>query len=347
VTGAAPGTEGSRRLEKAVDDARRAGDEATEATALADLAVAYLAGHHTGKARAALRRSLGLHRAAGRDGEAAKAVYAIALLDARDPAGDQRATAGFTAALGTFEAAGDDRMVGRTRAHLATLAWRAGRYAEASDHLEAAEGAFRRSGDDGRTVEARRLRAFMMLLGGDADAAYRCLLEGAAAADETGGPHALELRFDLRRLCSAGLVDPDLSPPSLEEILRDADAAGKRRLAGHVVLSQAAEHLGAGRTDEAAACAEDARRRALGGPDPVLYLLACLLLARIAEQRADDLGVVTILLTCQASLGDLLGEAARRPVLDVIASVERRWGNERFGRALAAHRATFDPAPSP
>ena len=59
------------------------------------------------------------------------------------------------------------------------------------------------------------------------------------------------------------------------------------------------------------------------------------------EARGDRLAALTALLSCQASLTELHGEAARRPTQQVLATRRRRWGEPLWQELLEKYRAQF------
>lgn len=159
---------------------------------------------------------------------------------------------------------------------------------------------------------------------------------------------ALATRVELRMLESiapgAG-GDAGTSPEPLAALRAEAEALGAQGILGSVALEQAAVALRADRAQEAIEHAETARQRALDGPDPVRYLLACMLIAEARDALGDRPGVIAILLTCKQSLERFLGKEAGQPLALVLDSLQGRWGREGVKDALQAYRACMQHTP--
>lgn len=191
-------------------------------------------------------------------------------------------------------------------------------------------------------LEALQLQAFVMQVQARPHDAFVVLTRTLELARRHGeAADLLRVRLDLHHLAASPLIPADLQPEPLDAIVRDAVAAGEEGLAGMALLTTAGTHAEAGRLDEARAAAEQAREKALEVVDPLLYTLACFQIAAIEERRGDRVAQLTILFTCQATLGDLLGDEARVPVLLVIDSLERSWGQAAFASAMRSYRAQF------
>lgn len=327
-------------LERARAAAAAAGDDAREAALLQELAVVLTALEETPTALAHVERARALHAAAGRTLEEAKAVYALGFLVARRGGDEARGRALLGEALAAFEGLGEAGLAGRTRGHLAVLALRAHDWPAADAHFGAAAEALAAAGERERVLEALQLRAFALRVQARPHDAFRVLAGALELARRHGSAaDVLRVRLDLHHLAASPLVSAELQPEPLDALIRDAEAAAEPGLAGMARLAAAAEHAEAGRLDAARKVADEARRGALEALDPLLYLLACLQIAAIEERRGDRVALLTILFTCQASLGDLLGDEARVPVLLVLDSLEHTWGEAAFAAALASYRA--------
>lgn len=309
-----------------------------EADLLQEGAVEHLVAGRADLAHRDLQRVVELHAAAGRALEEAKARYAAGLLESHlldRPVDAERSLSG---AFEGFEREERADLAARAASRLGVLAWRAGDLAVAGTRLREAEDRFAATGDDAAAFDAQQLQAFLLLLAGDRSGAFDGFVRAIESARGAGrDDDALSLSLNLRVLVENRLVDGQLPAPSIEETVAAA-ADGARTLGGYELLSRSSTHIVAGRSAEALTDAEAARQVALGGPDPVLYLLACTSIAAVHEHRGEDAEVRAILLTCAASLADLLGPSARRPVDDVLTSVERRWGASRTERARKAYR---------
>lgn len=153
---------------------------------------------------------------------------------------------------------------------------------------------------------------------------------------------ALRVRLELRTLESvmpgAG-AGQEGTPEPFAALRAEAESLGAQGLLGSVAMEQAAAALRGGQLEAAIEHAEAARQVALEGPDPVRYLLACMLVAEAREALGDRPGVIAVLLTCKKSLERFLGKDAGQPVTLVLDSLERRWGRAGVEEALRVYRA--------
>lgn len=308
-------------LHEKIAHAHAAADAIGEARIQAELATAETAMGALPEAIAALDRAAALFQRAGRGVEEARARYGLSLLLS------QRARI----------------LDGGVGAAVAAQA-----YPEAARLLNEVVSLRERAGDrDGRLDAIRRLASVSSLMG-DPKRAFEILSEGMVDAG-AGQAELLRARLELNLLAraarAAGPRQSSAAEPvgvraePLSVLVADAVALGDHSAAGYIRLQMAADaNLGA-RPDEAATHAESARQDALRCSDPMLLLLASLAIAEVREKVGDRVGVLTILYTCKAALQKLLGEAAAKPVLDVLLSVEKRWGAEVFEAATVEHRA--------
>ncbi len=197
----------------------------------------------------------------------------------------------------------------------------------------------RKWGADRGLVDCHRMRAGLHALMARFDEAAADYDQAVAAAERLEEP-GLALRLRIERRTVLPFADGDAGRwESWEALLAEAAELGEAGLGGDVRLQQAAAALRGDDPDEGLRLAEAARRAALAGDRPVLYLMACLLIAEARELRGDHAGVIEVLLTCKASLERRFGPAFAAPVVTVLDSLEPRWGAARFGEALAKYRA--------
>lgn len=149
---------------------------------------------------------------------------------------------------------------------------------------------------------------------------------------------ALETRLELRAL-EAVRPDSDKPPETFASLRAEAEALGDSGVLGSLELEQAMAEMRSGAFEKAHAHADAARQAALATPDPVRYLIACMLIAEARENLEDRAGVIAILLTCKTSLERLLGKAAGQQVKLVLDSLQNRWGRDGVARALDEYRA--------
>ena len=191
-------------------------------------------------------------------------------------------------------------------------------------------------GDRG-LIDCYRLRAGLHALMARFDEAAADYDEAVFAA-ERHGDDALILRMKLERRAIQPLSFQG-HRDSWTELLREATALQDVGAAGDIRLQQAADALRADNFAEGERLAEAAREAGLDATHPILYTMACLLIAEAREHRGNDQGVIQILLTCKATLEHAFGREMAEPVLSVLDSLEPRWGQPRFARALAGYRA--------
>ena len=331
-----------RTIDEACGKAASAGDDAREAELHQEASVLLAALNDVPAARERIVRARALHAAAGRRLDEAKALYSLGFLDARFTDRLAGARAMLLQAVAIFGEEGATALVGRAHGHLASLALRAQDWGAAEEHFGAAAEAAAAKGDVPRVLEGLQLQAFTMQVNGRPNDAFMTLTRTIELARKHGSDaDVLRLRLDLHHLTASPLIAPELQPEPLDTLVREAVDAGQDGLAGMALLTWASEFAGAGRIAEAREAAEGAREKALETTDPLLYTIACLLIADIEQRRGDRVAALTILFTCQATLGDLLGDTGRVPVLHVIDSLEKAWGKAAFRDALEKYRAQF------
>lgn len=286
------------------------------------------------QARRALRQALQARRRIGETQPLAKTRYGLALLESRVAGRQHQARVGFEQAVAEFRESDDGHMVATALLRLADLDLAEGSYDHACIRCGDAADAFGGIGDDAGRLHALRLGARAAHLAGDTTRAGRFL---TAAVDASSPEDSLSLRLDAAALGISH--EPDEA--ELDDLLGDASESAH----GSLLLLRAAQRIGRRAFEDAESDAQEARRLALDHADPLLYLLSCLQIAGIRQAVDDRTGMLTALFTCQATLGDLLGDDARVPVLQMIRSLHIAWGDERFQSEMRRYRAQFEEDP--
>ena len=330
--------------------AHAAADAVAEARLQAELATAETAMGALPEAITALDRAAALFQLAGRGADEARARYGLSLLLWKQRAGSTLALRHLEDAEAIARRVGDLSLLGKILDRKAGMALAAQAYPEAARLLNDVASLRESIGDhDGRLDAIRRMASVASLMG-DPKRAFELLSEGMVDA-EAGQAELLRARLELNLLARGAravgprqALDPKMAgvrAEPLSVLVADAVALGDHGAAGYIRLQMAADANLGGRYDEGGTYSESARQDALQCRDPMLYLLACLSIAEVREKLGDRVGVLTILFTCKATLQDLLGEAAAKPVLGVVHSVEQRWGAEVFEAAMVEYRAQF------
>jgi len=292
--------------------ARARADEGAEAALQLDIASFAIAANRPGEARNAVVLARRLFRRTGSPGGIAQATYMLAVLDARTPEGRPAARRHFTEARQAARSAGDMVLAARALERLGRLHAQGDEVEAAAIALAEAVAELRLAGEPERAAEVAAQRALMLVLDEP---------RAGIVASRSDTPESVDVSRELRADATAALAGSPLE--------------------GYGELAEAASQLEAGGAGAAVELAGGARRTALEHADPVLYLLACLLEAQAREAQGDRVACLTALFTCGATLADLLGEDARTPVLAVIDSLRRDWGDEAFETLMTRYRAQF------
>ncbi len=316
--------------------ARALGESGREARALSEYATAAIGDRDVVGAGRALERAAALFAQLGDNAEEAKTRYGMAILLARVRPGHAAILENLGLAESAARRAGDPRLVGRVLDRQAALLCGQQRYADAAAKLAEVAEILERLGDHENRLDTLRRLAMLVQLAGQPERA----LELLAAAMVGGAPSSAQM---LRARLELQLLGRQLgaTTESLEGILADAVKAGDHGAAGYLQLQLAGDAIQGGRLPRGAWYTAEAKKSALECTDPILYLLASMMLAEIQEKEDDRLGVLNTLFTCKATLEDLLGQSAATPVLAVIHTVEQRWGEEAFGAVMERYRAQF------
>ena len=287
-------------------------------------------------ARAALGDARRALEAAGQPGDEARVLLQWARVEIK--AGDtDLAERMLSAAAGLAEEAGNHAVQARALGELAGRCVAKGDHAEAASLYQTAS-VLRDEVDDPEGVLQHVMGAATALqLGGAPGRAFDLL---SAALDHIrpdagdGVPwrpvlYARAMAVSLGR--EAGV--PGADNTALDGILSDAEDLEERGVAGWIRFEASKWAAQAGRRDEAVGLADTARADALATRDAALYLQCALLSAHFLEADGHDAGVLKMLHTARGTLGDLLGEAGQRPVLEVIRATHERWGDDRYEAA--------------
>ena len=188
-------------------------------------------------------------------------------------------------------------------------------------------------------VDTHRHRGTIRMAQGRPDAALQDFERALESAKKVGDPQqTLLVRIEVRAVQSIALAGRGEVEP-YSAMLEDAEALGETGFAATVELQEAADLLRGGRNVEGLAKAVDARASALAAPNPVLYTVACLLIAEAREKLEDRVGVLEVLLGCKATLEYALGKEAGQQVVLVLESLRTRWGEEVLAEAREGYRA--------
>ncbi|MCB9759674.1 MAG: hypothetical protein H6739_07510 [Alphaproteobacteria bacterium] len=323
-----------------VTQAQAAGDRLAEADARAHVASSHTLLGQLAEGAAELGQAARLAFNENQLAKQGQYLYTQALLLSRLPEHRAEAEKGFTQARATARFSDDPDTEVKAFQRLVGL------YADAQDY-DAAVGTLdtfierlTELGRDEDRVTALRMRAsFNLARGATRMPAVVDDLEAAIALCEVMGDEktALQLRMELR--VTRDFMRPDHVPEDFSAFIDEAESLGDKALLGDARYQAAASAIRAGQYKEALIHAEGARRAALDAPDPVRYLLACMLIAEARDKLGDRPGVLAILLTAKVTLEDYLGKWAGQQVVLVLNSLEHRWGKEGVQIALKAYRA--------
>ena len=346
-------------LARRIDQHQAAGDRLAEADARARKAEVLVSGDDWRAGAGELGRAAQLAHAAGDLVQQSRYLHTQALLLSRLPGNRAQAEELWRQAIAAARVGGDLAVELAPMQRLAELALREQDWEGALAHTSAAIDRLSAARMEDMDLQRRRVgllrergRLYQTrgLSQGNRIFLQRAQDDLAQAVDLARALGDAELvlgaRVELRVLASAMPGTGAGAPPEPLAALRaEADALGAQGVLGSVALEQAAAALRADRPRDALAHAETARQAALDGPDPVRYLLACMLVAEARDALGDRPGVIAILLTCKKSLERILGKDAGQPVTLVLGSLEQRWGRDGVEEALQAYRARVQQAP--
>lgn len=320
-----------------------------EATKLAEEAFALLQKGKPGASANKLGRAARLAETSGDYGEYSRYLYSQALTLAQLPQERQRAESLWRKSAAAAQMAGRIDLEIKALQRIAPLYANDGDLEGAIAELTALIERMNQHEGSARSAELvgiMRDRARLYMTRG-IDEQNRIFLDRAHADLEAAAALArsldlnklaLETRLELRAL-EALRPDSDEPPETFASLRAEAEALGDSGILGSLELEQAMADMRAGEFARAHQHADAARQAALDTPDPVRYLIACMLIAEARENLDDRAGVIAILLTCKASLERLMGDTAGQQVRMVLDSLERRWGHDGVAAALAEYRA--------
>lgn len=332
------GAEAARaELATALERSRFRGDRDSELDALIRLAAVEVAGGHADRAIGHLDAADTLLSTAVGDDLAAGRVHyirgqAMARLGSDGLASFRSAAERFLAA----EARADEL---RARLRVVELLQDRQQIEEAIAELSTMIADLLRPRSDRGLMDCYRYRAGLHSMMARFEHALSDYDEAVAAAQRLGQPD-LALRMRLERRALIPYADRDAAHwDDWQELIAEAGALGDDKALGDIRLQQAAAALRIDDFQEGLTRAQAAQHAALDAGHPVLYVMACMLVAEAREGLGDHAGVIEILLTCKASLERAFGREFAAPILVVLDSLEPRWGADVFQPALAKYRA--------
>jgi hypothetical protein len=288
-------------------------------------------------AAAALGEAAVLYAQAGRFAEQGKHLYGQGILLMRLDGQAEAAQQALKQSAALAHIFGDTEAEVRAIQRIADLRAAGGDLQAGLAQLDLAAVRLRGKARPDLAVQVHRGQAAMLLSLGRLEPALAALKDATGAAEELGDARlVLELKLTRRGLLGLRARGTEKGP--LADLLREADELGDPGLRADVGLQQAAALLRGGDVQAALTAAEQVRRQALELPDPLRYMLACLLLAEGREQLGDYVGVLKILLTCKVSLERFVGPEAGAAVVQVLDSLAGRWGQDALDEARRRYR---------
>ncbi|MCP4805542.1 MAG: tetratricopeptide repeat protein [Proteobacteria bacterium] len=195
----------------------------------------------------------------------------------------------------------------------------------------------REAGDQAGLADALRNIAAMWQARGRPNQALKVFERALAASRKSADPGRI-LRGRMDKRAQQAFASHPGTMESLEDLAAEAKEQGSFDLSGQAELQRGAELMRQGNADDAALAGETARALALETHQPVVYVMACLLISETCEAKGDRPGVLAILLTCKQTMEQSFGKEAGRPVVQVLDSLEERWGAEGLQTALVEYR---------
>lgn len=313
------------------------GDLLAEAASLGERAEERTRALDFAGAAAALGEAAALYARAGRFAEQGRHLYGQGILLMRLEGQSEAAQQALKQSEALAHIFGDTEGEVRALLRVADLRAAGGDPAAGLAQLDLAVLRLRDKGRPDLAVQVHRGQAAMLLSLGRLESALNALKDATTAAEQLGDTRlALELKLTRRGLLGLRTRGGEKGP--LADLLREADELGDPGLRADVGLQQAAALLRGGDVPAAMTAAEQVRRQALELPDPLRYMLACLLLAEGREQLGDYVGVLEILLTCKVSLERFVGPEAGAAVVQVLDSLAGRWGQDALDEARRRYR---------
>lgn len=324
-------------LDSRVAQARDDGDPAGLADALTRRASVSAVLELWDEADRDLAEADGAWLAADDVGSRARSTYVRAGILARMPARQSDAEALYKQAAAMGRVAGDRETETKSLEGVAAVLGGRGDLEGAMAQHQLIADICRQAGDQAGVADALRSVAAMWQARGRPNQALKVFQRALAAAQKSGDPgRILRGRMDKRAQQAFASHPGDME--SLDAIAADAHEQGSFDLSGQAELQRGAELMRQGDADEAAMSGEKARQLALETHQPVLYVMACLLISETREAKGDRPGVLAILLTCKQTMEQSFGKEAGQPVVQVLDSLEERWGAEGLQAALVEYR---------
>lgn len=270
-------------------------------------------------------------------GSRARSTYVRAGILVRLPERIHEAEALYRSAAAMAQVAGDRETITKSLEGLAAILGGRGDVSGAMAQHQLIADQARQAGDAAGLCDALRNIGSMAQAQGRPNQALRVFERSLDAAKKSGDAgRILRGRMDKRAQQAFAAAPGPME--SLDTIAADAKAHGAFDLAGQAELQRGAELMRSGDADGALLAAETARALALETHQPVVYVMACILVSETCEAKGDRPGVLAILLTCKQTMEQNFGKDAGRPVVQVLDSLEERWGAEGLQTALVAYR---------
>ncbi|MEL6343470.1 MAG: hypothetical protein AAFV53_10075 [Myxococcota bacterium] len=239
-----------------------------------------------------------------------------------------------------FAALGDHSQAGEATQQLAQALIAEKQMDAADEALRRAARHFADAGQQDRVIGVLRHRALVLSGMGRSKQSLAVLSEAVRLAGRLEDD-AARMQLNLDMLAFSGHNAQPPAGTSHDELFIEAMQKGEWAIAGHAALGRAGNLAQRGDLKGAITDAIAARRLALRSVDVVGYLGACLMLAVLYERDAEPVEVVTVLLTCQETMGRRFGPEARLPALLYLDSLAMRWGTERFEAVIRTYRSQF------
>jgi hypothetical protein len=200
--------------------------------------------------------------------------------------------------------------------------------------VEAAE----RLGWEGQPLAALLYqRARLLALDGRVDAALGELARATALfAGEADGRHLWAQVEQATALLGTGRAHA--AREVVDQVRGTAQATCDHPILAQLALLDVADRAENGDIPAALEAAEVARQESLQAGAPFVYAAASLALAALAERAADRPRAYATLATALATLGDRIGKAESRAVVEpVLIEFRERWGAEAFAGVKAGY----------
>jgi tetratricopeptide (TPR) repeat protein len=326
-------------VDEKLAERRAQGDLAGVADAQARRAFVFFEAERYAEADGQMAEAVDLYKEAGDTKGRGETQLARAMILSQLPGreNDTRACLDSAKALGRL--AGDVVTEMKARQRITNLSESAGDWKAAETEVTRMIARVKELGLDRGVVDTHRHRGTIRMALGNPNASLQDFERALEAAERVGDPQqTLMVRIERRAVQTVALAGADEVEP-YSSLLADATALGDTGFEATVELQQAAEMLRAGRNVEGLAQAIDARDSALAAPNPILYTVACLLIAEARENLRDYVGVLEILLSCKATLEHALGHEAGKQVNLVLESLRTKWGEDVLAEAREGYRS--------